>query len=135
MYVLIIRLDTSSNHHESKPDIGVYRVREIHKAILPAVYKMRYQMHTDHGIDRLTSMGSNIVKMAATINNAADTKTGLQNTKAIISSIKMDAITTHPFAVFADVVPLSGVVAILIRGAISPPMRFSAEQSASPVPR
>lgn len=74
-------------------------MREIHKAILPAV-----------------SMGSNIVKMAATINNAADTKTG-------------------PFAVFADVVPLSGVVAILIRGAISPPMRFSAEQSASPVPR
>lgn len=74
-------------------------MHETHKAILPAV-----------------SIGSNIVKTAATINNVADTKTG-------------------PFAVFADTLPSSGVVAILIRGAINPPMRFSAEQSASPVPR
>jgi hypothetical protein len=73
--------------------------------------------------------------MAATINNAADTKTGLQNTKAVISFTKMDVIMTHPFAVFAETLPLSGVVAILMRGAINPPMRFSPEQSASPVPR
>lgn len=62
------------------------------------------------------SIGSNIVETVATINNAADTKIG-------------------PSTVAADVLPLIGVVEILMRGAIKPPIRFSAGQSASPVPR
>jgi hypothetical protein len=73
--------------------------------------------------------------MAVTINNVAETKTGLQNARAIVSFTKMEVITTHPFSMFAEVLPSSGVVAILMRGAINLPMRFNPEQSASPVPR
>jgi hypothetical protein len=39
---------------------------------------------------------------------------------------------TYLFTEVADALPLSVVVMILVRGALRPPMRFSAAQSASP---
>jgi len=62
------------------------------------------------------SMGRSIAKMAATMNNVAETNTGA-------------------LAVFAEAPESVEVVAILINGAMNPPIRLSAEQSASPVPR
>ena len=48
---------------------------------------------------------------------------------------RRDSKNMYPFAVFAETFPVLGVVAILMSGAMNPPMRFSAEQRASPVPR
>jgi hypothetical protein len=50
--------------------------------------------------------------MAPAINNAADSKIGLQNTKAIIGITNM----TYQSTAAADVPPLTDVVEILMRG-------------------
>lgn len=85
-----------------------------------------------------TSIGSANVKRAETINKAADTNTGLLPEVSQSQPTKQrqwEDENTHPFAVFAETFPVLGVVAILMSGAMNPPIRFSAEQRASPVPR
>lgn len=74
------------------------------------------------------------MKRAETRNKAAEMNTGLYMT--IHQSLaRWTGGETHPLAVSAEMVPVLGVVAILMSGAMNPPTRFNAEQRASPVPR
>ena len=85
---------------------------------------------------RRTSMGRNNVNTAETMNKAAETKTGLGSRgEPTRKSRRSKGKRTDPFAVLAETVPVPGVVAILMSGAMNPPIRFSAAQRASPVPR
>jgi hypothetical protein len=65
----------------ARHDIQIHAYLKAHNAILPAVCGQDIRHMQIITIRKLTSIGSNIINMAAKINKEADTKTGLQDRK------------------------------------------------------